>query len=327
MNETRHIAILGAGNMGTALAQALARTGGRVVLWDHFAEVVDDINRARSNRRYLPGVALHEGIRAEGRCEDAVRGAQLVVLAVPSPFLRGALQQALPALEADAVVLSVAKGIDPATREPVHRVIAAQLGGRPLALLAGPAIANEFARGLPTAVVLAAEPVAIAERLRPLFAGDVFRVATTADVSGAALGGILKNIYAILLGYLDATSGGGRNLEAAALNASLREMSVLAVALGAERDTIYGLAGLGDLVATGFSDDSHNRKFGRRLGEGETAEAMRAAGQLLPEGACAVDLACAWAGERNIALPLAGFVRQLVAGGRPPLKELLDHLC
>ena len=136
-------------------------------------------------------------------------------------------------------------------------------------MLAGPAIANEFARGLPAAIVLAASTLAGAEAVRPVLQGDIFRVTTTNDVTGAALGGVLKNVYAILLGYVAAAAGESRNLEAAVLNTSLREMAVLAQALGAKSETIYGLAGLGDLVATGFSEDSHNRGFGYKLGWAE----------------------------------------------------------
>lgn len=310
--------------MGTALGHTLARQG-RVVLWDFFREVVEDINRSRRNARFLPGVELHANVTAMPSPVECVRDARLVVLAVPSPFIRATLEQALPACAPDVVFLSVAKGIDPDTREPIHRGVAARLIAHPLVLLAGPAIANEFARGLPAAVVLASEPVGFAEQLRATFEGEVFRVTTTSDVTGAALGGILKNIYAILLGYVEATAP-SRNLEAAVFNAALREMAALAGALGARRETIYGLAGLGDLVATGFSDDSHNRAFGRKLGEGRTPADLRREIPLLPEGARTVEIACDWAEAKAIPIPLARFVREVVAGDRPALTKLLQHL-
>ena len=326
MNDRRSIAILGAGNMGTALAQVLARNGARVVLWDHFRDVVEEINRAHSNARYLPGMQLHANISAAATVLESVRNARLIVLATPSPFIQATVDQALPGCAADAVFLSVAKGIDPASREPIHRRLATQLGARPLVFLAGPAIANEFFRGLPGGIVLAAQPVAVAESLRPVFEGDVFRVTTTADVTGAALGGILKNIYAILLGYVAAAAGAARNLEAAVLNASLREMATLGRALGAERETIYGLAGLGDLVATGFSDDSHNRRYGQKLGAGKSPTDIRRETPLLPEGARTVDVACAWADATGTPVPLARFVHRAVAGERPPVADLVQQL-
>jgi glycerol-3-phosphate dehydrogenase (NAD(P)+) len=326
MNESGPIAILGAGNMGTALAQVVALNGSRIVLWDHFPGVVAEINQQRRNSRYLPGVSLASSITAVTSPEEAARAAQLIILAVPSPFIRATLEQALPGCDSDAVFLNVAKGIDAATREPIHVGVGRQLGGRPLVLLAGPAIANEFSRGLPAAVVLASESSSIAECVRSLFEGKTFRVTTTSDVIGAALGGILKNVYAILLGYVAATAGKSRNLEAAVLNAALREMATIGLALGAQRETIYGLAGLGDLVATGFSDDSHNRSLGLKLGAGRTLADIQRETPLLPEGARTVDIACAWANAKGIRVPLAEFVRRVVAGTRPPMCELLREL-
>jgi glycerol-3-phosphate dehydrogenase (NAD(P)+) len=326
MSAAQSVAILGAGNMGTALAQVCALNGSSVVLWDHFPDVVTEINQQRRNSRYLPGVPLAPNITAVTALVEAVRAASLIVLAVPSPFIRATLEQSLPGCDSDAVFLNVAKGIDAATREPIHLGVARQLGGRPLVLLAGPAIANEFARGLPAAVVLASESSSHAEHVRALFEGNIFRVTTTTDVTGAALGGILKNVYAILLGYVATAAGESRNLEAAVLNASLREMAVLGLALGAKQETLFGLAGLGDLVATGFSDDSHNRRFGRKLGAGRTREEIQRETPLLPEGARTVDIACAWAAAKGIRVPLAEFVRRLVAGDRPALGELLREL-
>jgi glycerol-3-phosphate dehydrogenase (NAD(P)+) len=326
MNDPRPISILGAGNMGTALAQVFTRTGARVVLWDHFPEVVAEINQAHRNTRYLPGVPLAANLTAVSARTECVRGARLIVLAMPSPFIAPALAEVLPACAPDAVFVSVAKGIDPGARELIHHRIAAQLGTCPLVLLAGPAIANEFSRGRPAAIVLAAPTVAAAEASRPDFEGDIFRVTTTADVTGAALGGALKNVYAILLGYVAAAAGESRNLEAAVLTASLREMAALAGALGAKTETIFGLAGLGDLVATGFSEDSHNRGFGHKLGTGRTLADIQRETPLLPEGARTVDIACAWAETKGMQVPLAEFVRQAVAGHRPALNELLREL-
>lgn len=326
MSAARSVAILGAGNMGTALAQVCALNGSPVIMWDHFPDVVAEINQHQRNSRYLPGVALSPNITAVTSPVEAVRAASLIVLAVPSPFIRVTLEQALPGCAADAVFLNVAKGIEPATREPIHAGLARQLNGRPLVLLAGPAIANEFSRGLPAAVVLASESSRDTERARALLAGEIFRITTTTDVTGAALGGILKNVYAILLGYVATAAGESRNLEAAVLNASLREMATLALALGAERETIFGLAGLGDLVATGFSDDSHNRRFGCKLGAGRTLEEIQREKPLLPEGARTVDIACAWAQARGMRVPLAEFVCRMVAGDRPALRELLREL-
>jgi glycerol-3-phosphate dehydrogenase (NAD(P)+) len=326
MSAAPSVAILGAGNMGTALAQVCALNGCSVVLWDHFPDVVTEINQQRCNSRYLPGVPLAPNITAVTSPVVAVRAVSLIVLAVPSPFIRATLDQALSGCAAGAVFLNVAKGIEAATREPIHVGVARQLNGRPLVLLAGPAIANEFARGLPAAVVLASESSSNAERVRALFEGNIFRVTTTTDVTGAALGGILKNVYAILLGYVATAVGESRNLEAAVLNALLREMAMLGLALGAKQETLFGLAGLGDLVATGFSDDSHNRRFGRKLGAGRTREEIQRETPLLPEGARTVDIACAWAAAKGIRVPLAEFVRRLVAGTRPALGELLREL-
>jgi glycerol-3-phosphate dehydrogenase (NAD(P)+) len=326
MNNSRPIAILGAGNMGTALAQVIARNEPRVVLWDHFPEVVAEINQARHNSRFLPGIALAANLTAVTTRTECVRDARVVVLAMPSPFIAAAVAEVLPVCAPDAVFVSVAKGIDPTTRELIQHRLAAQLGTRPLVLLAGPAIANEFARGLPAAIVLAAPTLAGAEAVRPVLEGDIFRVTTTDDVTGAALGGVLKNVYAILLGYVAAAAGESRNLEAAVLNTSLREMADLAQALGAKPETIYGLAGLGDLVATGFSEDSHNRGFGYKLGLGRTLAELQREVPLWPEGTRTVEIACAWADARGIRVPLAEFVRQAVTGTQPPVQELLRHL-
>jgi glycerol-3-phosphate dehydrogenase (NAD(P)+) len=192
--------------------------------------------------------------------------------------------------------------------------------------LAGPAIANELARGVPASVVLASTDDASARRVAAWLDGPFFLPDTTTDVTGAALGGILKNVHAILLGALETLGGDARNLEAAFLAAAVREMAAIARAHGGESATIHGLAGLGDLVATGFSRDSHNRGLGRRLAAGQTAAALEREQGWLPEGARATATVCALARSGGVAAPLAGWVRRTLAGSRPTLDGLMRAL-
>lgn len=321
------IAMLGAGNMGTAMAQALAGDGHEVALWDFFPEVVEGIQQHRENRRFLPGIPLHEGIRGTASVSDCVHGAALVVIGVPSPFVASTLAAALPAMAQDAVLLNLAKGFAPGTRLPLPLALANQAPDHACVHLAGPAIANELARrGLPASIVLASEDDRAARRVARWLTGPAFITTTTSDVAGAALGGILKNVYAIVLGALEKLSGDVRNLEAAALSASVHEMAAIAQAHGGRSATLYGLAGLGDLVATGFSRDSHNRRFGQRLAAGETAAEMEAEAGWLPEGARAAAAACALARAGKVPAPLAGLVRRWIGGARPSLDGLIRVL-
>lgn len=312
------IGVLGAGNIGTAMAQVLASNGhDEVAIWDFFPEVVEGIRLHRENRRFLPGVRLHGGIRAVADAGECVTDAALVVVGVPSPFIASTLAPVVPALEKCAVLLNLAKGFAPRTRQLPPLLMSRLAPGHSCVHLAGPAIANELARGLPASVVLAADDERIAERVASWLAGPSLIVATTNDVAGTALAGILKNVYAILLGCLETLSGGARNIEAAALNASLHEMAAIASAHGGQTSTLYGLAGLGDLVATGFSRDSHNRKFGQSLASGKTVAEIATEMRWLPEGVRAATAACALARAGKVRAPLAGLVRRWI-GGMPP---------
>lgn len=313
------IAILGAGNMGTAIAHALAGSGRRVVLWDHFPEVVEDVRRYRRNRRFLPGVALHRSIEATPDASECVAHAALTVISVPSTFAVSTLRSVVPFLNADAILLNLAKGFAPRDREPLPLLLA-KLSGRPCAHLAGPAIANEFARGKPAPVVVAADDGAIAKRVADCLRSP-FLVETTTDLAGAALSGILKNVYAILLGVVNSLSGSSRNLEAAALCASAREMANIVRANGGIDSTIYGLAGLGDLAATGFSQDSHNRRFGQMLAIGKTARGKQEEAGWLPEGARSATTVCALAKASATQAPLANLVRRWLRGQTPRLDQ------
>jgi glycerol-3-phosphate dehydrogenase (NAD(P)+) len=320
------VALLGAGNMGTAMAHALAGNGPEVMLWDFFPDVVKSIRLHRENRLFLPGVRLHDGVCAAASASECVADASLVVISVPSAFVSSTVAPVLFDLKKDAVLLNVAKGFAPGTRHPMPFMLGRLAPAHPCVHLAGPAIANELARGIPASIVLAAAEERIGLRVAGWMAGPSFIPCTTTDVAGAALGGILKNVYAILLGCLEALSGVARNLEAAALSASMHEMAAIAGAHGARADTLYGVAGLGDLVATGFSRDSHNRKFGQLLASGKTMAKIEAEMRWLPEGARASTSACALARAGRVRAPLANLGRRWVAGAPPSLDGLMRAL-
>ena len=320
------IAVLGAGNMGTAMAHALAGIGHKITVWDHFPEVVEDIRLHRENRRFLPGVRLHAGVRATGDAGGCVSGAALVLIGVPSMFVASMLAPVVPALEKNAVLLNVAKGFVPGTRQPLLHMLEQLAPLHACLHLGGPAIANELARGVPTSIVLASADERMALRVAGWFDGPSFMPGITTDVAGAALGGVLKNVYAILLGALETLSGDARNLEAAALSAGVREMAAIASAHGGHAATLYGLAGLGDLIATGFSKDSHNRGFGRQLASGKSAAGIEKENGWLPEGARAAVETCALARAGHVRAPLAGLVHRWIDGAPPSLNAVLRAL-
>jgi len=322
MSQSLKIAILGAGNMGTALACVLAGNGHPVVLWDHFAAVVEEIQTERKNSRYLPGMDLPAGIRAVREAEACVAGAALVVIAVPSPFVRGLLQAVQQSVPPEAILLTATKGIDTETQRPVLGTIGKLLPDHPRCILAGPAIANEFSRGAATRVLVASAQTTAARKVAGWLTNEAFQASVTNDTAGAAMGGILKNVYALLFGFAEAAVGSARNFEAALLTAAVAEMADLSESFGATRETLYGLAGLGDLVATAFSKDSHNRKCGRLLGEGRTLSEVETEMGVLPEGARNVKMVCVWAEEKGVTLPLAAKAEAILSGMRPDWKDL-----
>jgi glycerol-3-phosphate dehydrogenase (NAD(P)+) len=296
------------------------------VVWDHFPEVVEDIRQRRENRRFLAGIALHERIRAVASAVECVDGAALVVLGIPSRHAGSILEKVVPHLDGRACLLNVAKGFEPGSLRPMWHQLADLAPGHPCVQMGGPAIANEFARGIPASIVLASPDEGAARRVAEWFAGAWFMPIATTDVAGVSLGGILKNVYAILLGALEELDGGFRNLEAAALSAGMNEMAAIATACGGRAETIFGLAGLGDLIATCFSKDSHNREFGRRLASGQSAKEIESAVGWLPEGARAALAASEMAHEASLRAPLADLAVHWIEGGVPTMDSITTAL-
>jgi glycerol-3-phosphate dehydrogenase (NAD(P)+) len=270
--------VLGAGSWGTALASLLAGKGFQVTAWDKDLPVLEEIAKAHRNERYLPGVTLPPTLFATSDLHKALEGAELVVLAVPSFAVRQVVIDAKRLIHAGTPIVCVAKGIELETlmtmSEVIEDVVPVPLHPY-IAVMSGPSFAKEVAKGLPTAVTVAARWERIARQVQDAFHTKTFRPYTSADVTGCEIGGCVKNVVAIAAGISDGM-GFGANALAALITRGLAEITRLAVRKGANPLTLSGLSGLGDLVLTCSSDLSRNRTVGQGLAAGKTADAIQA---------------------------------------------------
>ena len=300
--------VVGSGNMGTALASLLAINGRQVTCWDHAPEVVEDIRRNHENRRSLPGVRLPDNVTAELLLSQAVRDARTIIVAVPSPFFRHVVKEFSPFAASNAVVIGCAKGLEAHSGKRMSQVYAESSthDADQYVALSGPSVATEFVWGKPTAVALAGVHPPCIQKAVQVLTTSFFHVEATDDVAGVEWGGVLKNIYAIGMGFLDGLSPGSVNLKAAFLEMALREMKHVGVKLGARAETFEGLAGLGDLVTTGFSPDSHNRRLGESLAMGKKFEdALDHMGCGLPEGVKSSAILADLIAQKKLSAPIA----------------------
>ena len=269
--------VLGAGSWGTALASLLASKGYPVTAWDKDGAVLEDIARHHRNERYLPGIALSANLHAAAEITKALEGAELVVLAVPSHAVRPVVIEMKRHVHAGTPIVCVAKGIEQETLMTMSEVLEDVLPV-PLhpyvAVLSGPSFAKEVAKGLPTAVTVAARWERVARQVQDAFHCKTFRPYTSGDVVGCEIGGCVKNVVAIAAGISDGC-GFGANAMAALITRGLAEIGRLAVKKGANPLTLSGLAGLGDLVLTCNSDLSRNRTVGRGLAAGKKLEEIQ----------------------------------------------------
>jgi len=307
-------AVIGSGNMGTALACLLADNGHPVTCWDHIPEVVEDIRKNHRNEKFLPGINLPSSVTADALLTHVVREAQLILIALPSLYFRQVVKEFSPFSMPQAVVVGCSKGLEVGSGKRMSQVYAEATPHNPdhYVALSGPSIANEFAHKRPTAVVLACpHPTSLQKAVKAL-SNPYFRVETSDDLAGVEIGGVLKNIYAIGLGLLDGLNHGSPNLKSAFIIMALKEMKSLGAGWGATDATLEGLAGLGDLVTTGFSPDSHNRKMGEYLASGmEYDKALERLGGVVPEGVKALEMVL---GEgRASEAPLAELIRSALA--------------
>ncbi|WP_375229918.1 NAD(P)H-dependent glycerol-3-phosphate dehydrogenase [Roseobacter sp. S98] len=274
--QYRRAAVVGAGSWGTALAATLARAGVRTCLWGRNSATVDSINRRHENAAYLPGVPLPDNLRAARRMADALSGAEVILIVVPSRSIRSVARQVAEHAPADVPVAVCAKGIEAETGLLMTQVAEEELGHRPIGCVSGPTFARETALGHPTAATVAF-PFSYADRLRPdespaarlavSLTTESFRAYLSDDLIGVEIGGAVKNVIAIACGMMTG-AGFAENTRAALITRGLDEMKMLAEVLGGRRETVTGLSGIGDLSLTCSSTTSRNMALGQQLGQG-----------------------------------------------------------
>ena len=314
------LGIIGGGAWGTALAQVAATGGRETLLWALEDEVVDAVNARHENSVFLDGVPLSDSIRATGDLAELDQcDAWLVV--TPAQHMRSVLERTP---DCGKPLILCAKGIEEHSGELLHQVAKQCCPDAQVAVLSGPTFAHEVAKGLPTAVTLAAEDAALAEQLRDRIALPTFRIYVSDDLAGAEIGGAVKNVLAIACGVVEG-KGLGQNARAALIARGFAEMTRFGVACGAQRETLAGLSGLGDLVLTCSSTSSRNYSLGVGIGQGKPAAELLSNRKTVAEGAFTAPVLARLAREKGIDMPIVDAVDALIAG-RADVDQVLDAL-
>jgi len=272
MEKINNISVIGAGTWGTTLAVLLGENGYNVSLWSRRKELAEEINREKENKRYLKNVKIPENVRATHSVKDAVLNSNVIVFAVPSDFLREVAKSFSKFISKNAIVVHVVKGLEESTGKTMSKVLEEELlKGIKIAVLSGPNHAEEISKKLPTATVIASENIEISKFLCKVFNTPYFKPYPHNDVIGVEICSVIKNIVAIAIGVCDGLNFGD-NSKASILTLGLSEMGKIAKQFGAKKATCYGLAGVGDLVTTCYSQHSRNRFVGEMLAKGKSRE-------------------------------------------------------
>jgi glycerol-3-phosphate dehydrogenase (NAD(P)+) len=323
----RNTAIIGAGGWGTALAVLWSKRGNAITLWGNDPERAAKLRETRENSEYLPGITLPDAIRVTSDIADC-SSADLIVFVTPSVALRSVAKRLQAAnLNSGAILLSGTKGIEHGSGMRMSEVLHETFPDHTVAVLSGPNLAVEIARGLPTAAVLGCRNHDCAEELQSYLGSERFRIYSSDETIGIELGGALKNVFAIAAGAGDGF-GLGDNSKAALVTRSLAELLRLGTAMGGNPRTFYGLSGAGDLIATCFSQLSRNRRVGERLGRGETVEQIRASTHTVAEGIPTAKSAFECARKLQIETPIIDQIYSVVHEGKRPdqaMQELLGR--
>jgi len=324
----KKIAIIGGGAWGTALAMALARSSRphRLALWAHSADVVEMLGARRVNEIYLSGFALPADVEVTGSLENALAGADIVLGVMPSAHAREIYRAMRPLIESGSIFVSATKGLEPATHARISEVIAEEIGldsSSRIAVLSGPSFASEVAAGDPTAVVLASADAKLASEVQDEFSGPRFRLYTNDDVIGTEIAGAVKNVIAIAAGICTGLEL-GTNTVAALVTRGLAEMTRLAVALGGRRETLSGLAGVGDLILTATGELSRNRSVGVELGKGRDLKEILGSTRRVAEGVGSAAATLELARRTKVEMPITEQVHAVLTAGRVTRDAIRD---
>jgi len=320
------IAVMGAGSWGTTFAKVLADGGNEVVLWARRADLAEEINTEHRNGDYLPGVNLPKNLTSSSDVAFVLAEAEQVYIAMPSQQLRSSLEQWASLIPKKAIVVSLMKGVEKETGLRMSEVIreVGKVGEDRIAVVSGPNLALEIAASQPAASVAASTDKATAEAVAAAATNDYFTTFTNKDVIGTEFGGILKNLIAVAIGIVNGV-GYGENTKASIMTRGLSEISRFAVAYGAKKKTMVGLAGLGDLIATCESPLSRNHKAGEMLGKGYSRREVLKRMSQTAEGLSSVAPILQLAADKGVEMPIVQQV-QLVLDGKMDPKDIAPHL-
>lgn len=319
------VGIIGAGSWGTALALLLHKNGNHVTVWSIVEDEIRMLQTEHEQKDKLPGVKLPEDMIFTTDLEQTVRGKDVLVLAVPSPFTRNTAKMMSSFVREGQMLINVSKGIEESTLMTLSEVIEEEIPMADVAVLSGPSHAEEVGRGIPTTIVVGARKKETAEFLQNLFMNEVFRVYTSSDVLGVELGAALKNVVALAAGIADGL-GYGDNTKAALITRGIAEIARLGISMGGRIETFYGLTGIGDLIVTCASMHSRNRRAGILIGKGATMEEAMEEVKMVVEGVYSAKAGYALSKKYHVSMPIIEQVNKVLFEGMPAdaaVKELM----
>lgn len=317
------ISVLGAGSWGTALAVVLHKNGHEVTIWSIAQDEIDMLKKEREHKDKLPGVKIAEEIGLTTDRKEAISGRDMLVVAVPSPYIRSTAKSMAPYVEDGQLLVSVAKGIEEGTLMTLSAILEQEIPQAEVAVLCGPSHAEEVGIGLPTTLVAGAKRKETAELVQSTFMNEVLRVYTSPDVLGMELGASLKNVIALAAGMADGL-GYGDNTKAALITRGISEIGRLALKMGAKYETLSGLTGIGDLIVTCASKHSRNRKAGMLIGEGYTMEEAMKEVKMVVEGVYSAKAAMELSAKYDVSMPIIEQVNEVLFDGKSAKEAVMD---
>ena len=320
-----NVSVLGAGSWGLGLALLLNNNGHNVTVWSVLNDEVVMLQTEREHKRCLPGVRIPDSITISGDTANVINNADVLVLAVASPYTRSTAKLIAPFVKEGQIIVNVAKGVEEHTLLTLCQIVEEEIPQAKVAVLSGPSHAEEVSRGIPTTCVIGAHEKNTAEYLQNIFMSDVFRVYTSPDMLGICIGGALKNVIALAAGIADGL-GYGDNTKAALITRGNAEITRLGVAMGANPHTFSGLSGIGDLIVTCASMHSRNRRAGILIGKGYTKDQAIEEVQMVVEGVFSAKAALELSKKYNIEMPIVEQVNKVLFEDKPAaeaVKELM----